>query len=190
MWNRNKIPAFTNAHHWCVSQSRWAQSVNSHPISLMHTLIISSHVHQGLSSDLILSVYLAKAICLFPYVQHVLPSVASPQSKNLSEYLTFANRIEARNHGAQSISASQSPRYPIHTTVLMIRHCGYMTAEPANDKASGWHSWCDTAQAVSFFKTIICWVCIVEWSILFSPLPPILWLNSFLKRLIRLLIVI
>ena len=90
-------------------------------------------------------------LSFFPFVQHVLPSVAQPHSKLLSKYLTSANRIEARNHRSQSSSASQSPRYPIQTTVLMISHCGYLKAEPANDNALDSHSRCDTAQAFFFF---------------------------------------
>jgi hypothetical protein len=116
IWNRNNITVFTKACHRCVFQIRWSQSVNFHPISLRHTLIISSHVRKVLSSNPI------RSGCLFPYVQHVLPSVALPHYKLPLEYLRAVNRIEARNHGAQSRSASQSPRYPIQTTVRIIRH--------------------------------------------------------------------
>jgi len=75
-----------------------------------------------------------------------------PQSKLLSKYLTSAKRIEARNHRAQSSSASQSPRYPIQTTILMVSHCGYLKAEPANDNTLDCHSRCDTAQAFFFVR--------------------------------------
>jgi len=70
------------------------------------------------------------------------------------------SKPETIEHKAAALASP--PRYPIQTTVLMIGHCGYLKAEPANDNASDWHSWCDTAQTVFFCKTIICWVCIVE----------------------------
>jgi hypothetical protein len=59
------ITLFTRDHHWFLSRSRCIQSTLSHPISLISTLILSSHLHLGLPNGLIPSGFLTKLFYAF-----------------------------------------------------------------------------------------------------------------------------
>jgi hypothetical protein len=52
---RRFITVFTRAHHWSLPWSRCIQSTPSYPISVRSILILSSHLHLGLSSGVFLS---------------------------------------------------------------------------------------------------------------------------------------
>jgi hypothetical protein len=63
--NRKFITTFTKAHRRPLSWTRCMQSTTSYPISLRSILIISSHLHLGLPSGILLSDFPNKLWCEF-----------------------------------------------------------------------------------------------------------------------------
>jgi hypothetical protein len=59
------IPVYTRALHWSILRGRWTQSTPPYPISLRSILILSSHLHLGLSIGLLPSGFLAKTLYEF-----------------------------------------------------------------------------------------------------------------------------
>jgi hypothetical protein len=74
---RRFITMFTRARHWSLSWARCIHSTPSHPVSLRHILILSSHVYQGLPSgffrfsnqELLCISHLSHA-CYMPHTSH------------------------------------------------------------------------------------------------------------------------